>query len=163
MEDKAQYVVVGDNETANQPPKKKGSFAVGHPKYGGRQKKEKVSQKMWQAREIAEELDFHPLIEAIKIYRTGKLPAAPGVKAQPVSATSRVRCLEQALAFLLPRLSHQSISNPEGGPVQVATLDMVELMKNPELARAAQTLALGISNPDYINPFKQIEDPQEDQ
>jgi hypothetical protein len=118
---------------------------------------------MRQAREIAQELDFHPLIEAIKIYRTGRLPSAPGVKAQPVSATSRVRCLEQALAFLLPKLSHQAISGLEGGPVETVHLDLVELMRNPDLAKAAQTLALGISNPDYVTPFKQIEGPEEDE
>lgn len=161
MEEEPQDVVATAQET--EKPKRKGSFAVGHPKYGGRQKKEKVSQKMWQAREIAEELDFHPLIEAIKIYRTGRLPSAPGAKAQAVSATARVRCLEQALAFLLPRLSHQSISSPDGGPIETVHLDLVELMRNPALAQAAQTLALGISNPDYMTPARQLEGPEEDQ
>jgi hypothetical protein len=36
-------------------------------------------------------------------------------------------------------------------------------MRNPALAQAAQTLALGISNPDYVSPFRQIEGPKEEQ
>lgn len=126
----------------NVVPKRRG-FAPGHAKVGGRKKD--VPTRTWLAREIAEKHSFHPLEEIIRIYQTGKLPTVAGTPAQSASASDRVRLLEVALSFLLPRLSSQQITGANDGPIAVATLDVTKLMENPDMAAMAQKLSLAMS------------------
>ena len=131
-------------EEISEEPRPKGHrFTKGHPKFGGARKK--TASKMWNARETAERLAFNPVEEAITLYRTGKLPTTPGVKAQDAPPGARVKALETVLSFLLPRLSHQSLSGPDGGKIQTESVDITFLMQNPATARAAQTVALAMS------------------
>jgi hypothetical protein len=44
--------------------------------------------------------------------------------------------------YIYPRLSSTEISGPEGGPIPTAHLDVTAILANPQLAKAAQELAL---------------------
>lgn len=57
----------------------------------------------------------------------------------------RVQCMSESLTYLFPKLQSQTVAltGPTGdGPVEVATLDVSAVLANPQLAAAAQELAL---------------------
>jgi hypothetical protein len=52
---------------------------------------------------------------------------------------------ETLLSFAAPSLSATQTELTGKAALEIARVDVIELMRNPELARAAQTLALGMS------------------
>jgi hypothetical protein len=119
-------------------------FQPGHPKYGGRRKGVPTRQ-TWLAREIAEQNGFNPVQVAIEVIMRGKLPATGAKPGRDVSDEERLKMLRDLLSYLVPKLSAVQVTGNDGGPVAVAGLDITKLMQDPELAQAAQRLALAIA------------------
>jgi hypothetical protein len=130
--------------SADAGPRKPGQFAPGHKRLGGRRK----GTRSWAARTMAEEAGFHPVTIAMDVILHGRLPAIKGRPQKPVSDEERLKALTNIFQYLLPKLSAQTFTGPDGGALQLATLDVTKLMMDPELAAAAQKLALGIASAD---------------
>ncbi len=121
-------------------------FVKGHPRYPGAGRAKGSKNKGWSRslREIAESRGFHPLEVALVVIQTGRLPTEGEKEAVKVSVEERLKCLRDVMRYLVPTLSAVQLSGANEGPITVAPFDLMELIKNPELAAAAQKLALGI-------------------
>jgi hypothetical protein len=123
---------------------KTGQFVDGHSKRGGR----KPGIKNWSARAIAEAAGFDPLTIMLEVVRFGYLPLTAGedpINRKKVSDELRVKTLLDLNQYVYPRLSATQLTGANDAPLAVATMDLFSIMADPELARAAQTLALGIA------------------
>jgi hypothetical protein len=49
------------------------------------------------------------------------------------------------MSYLFPKLAASTVTGADNGPVAVATLDISQILANPELAKSAQTIALQIA------------------
>lgn len=126
----------------DEAPKPRG-FQPGHARVGGR--KAGLPTKTKLAAEMCAKYKFHPLEWIVQAVKTGVAPAPDGKPGtQPVSMSDRTRLAETLLSFLLPRLSATQVTGANEGPIAVSTLDVTQLMQNPELAAAAQRVALGL-------------------
>jgi hypothetical protein len=122
----------------------KGRFLPGHKKLGGL-KKGTIAVNSWIAREVAQSKNFNPLAIALDVFTTGYLPLAPGEdpkKRHKISDELRVKVLLDTCKFLFPTISAMQVSGANEGPIAVASLDMVSLMRDPRLVEAAQALSL---------------------
>jgi len=125
----------------------KGTFLKGH-RPCGRKPKGTPNAQTWFARAVLEEKGINPISLALDVVTSGLLPLAANQDPKNrklLSDELRVKVLLELMNYTFPRLSSQALTGPTGGAVEVATLDVLELMQNPELAAAAQKLALGIS------------------
>lgn len=131
----------------------RGTFAKGHAKMGGRVKGSPTKPRVWQAREIVDREDFHPLEEAIHVIRTGYWPgkvptaaqlAATPAKFKPISDEERLKMLREIFKYVFPSLSAMQVTGRDGGPLAAATLDVTALMRDPAMLEAAQKLSLGM-------------------
>jgi len=125
-------------------PRKPGAFAPGHARLGGRKK----GTKSWSARAIAEETGVHPIRVLLDMMKTGYFPLAKGEQAKDkrrIPPELYVKVVFEATAYCTPKLSAVQLTGANNGPLAVAALDVTELMKDPALVAAAQTLALGLS------------------
>lgn len=103
----------------------------------------------WNARRVAESLGVSPLIVALTVIKTGYFPLAKGEDPKDQRRASPelfTKILLDTLKLVVPSLSSVQLTGNDGGPVAVATMDVTQLMASPELARAAQLLALGIAS-----------------
>ena len=145
-------VPADENEISNVPAvasKHKG-FAPGHKRFGGRKKREKVHPND-DAKMVAQKLGFSCLETVIQVVTTGLLPTTDG-HARMVDVRERCRLLRELSALLYPRPAAIEITGKDGGPITHATLDLVALMKDPDLAHAAETLSLAIVKSDHPFP-----------
>lgn len=121
-------------------------FGPGHDKYGGRRKR--TAQ---QARDLAQQLGVDPLeymlnlltkdvVEEVEIDADGK---ERRIKV-PIGHELKIDICKTLANFFYPRLSATQVTGRDDGPVAVATLDVTAILANPELAKAAQDLALAI-------------------
>ena len=69
----------------------------------------------------------------------------PVLEWQAITLRQRLDAAKELLPYLAPKLSAVQLSGKDGGAVQVNTLDLTALLANPELARAAQKMALQIA------------------
>jgi hypothetical protein len=137
-----------NTETLPRERDARGRLTVGHKKLPGAGRP--VGRRNWSVRAIAEQLDVNPFFIALEILKSQHLPLLPGEKAaqrKRVSPELYVKLLIEMSGFLAPKLAATQITGSEGAPLAVATLDVTQLMSNPELARAAQLLALGMARP----------------
>src|SRR5689334_22410659 len=102
--------------------KTKTSFTVGHVKVGGRRKGSPVKRTA-EAREIAEQLGFHPVAFLAHVAMTGKIPNQDGPET-PVSAEDRLDAAKAVAPYLLPKLSAQQVTGKDDGPIEVVTPEM---------------------------------------
>jgi hypothetical protein len=106
-------------------------FQPGHPRLGGRTKRTAA-----QARSLADELGVDPLaylLNLLAVDATMELEfAADGTERKvkvPVSRELKIDISKSICGMFYPRLNSQTISNPEGGPVEIERV-------NSELERA---------------------------
>lgn len=120
-----------------------GRFAPGHKRLGGRAKgtPNKIS---WHARQRAEAAGFDPIAIAIELILHGRLPAIKGRPRDKATREERISMLKEILQYMLPKLSATQVTGSDDGPIKIASLDIMELMKNPEMAAAAQAISLGL-------------------
>ena len=120
---------------------KTGVFQTGHARVGGR-KKGSPTKRTKLALEICQELDFHPAAFLATIAMTGLMPNPDGTTTA-VTPDDRLRAATALAPFVMPRLQATQVTGKDDGPVQVErTLDVSAILANPQLAAAAQELAL---------------------
>ena len=119
---------------------KTGVFQTGHARVGGR-KKGSPTKRTKLALEICQELDFHPAAFLATIAMTGLMPNPDGTTTA-VTPDDRLRAATALAPFVMPRLQATQVTGKDDGPVAVAMLDVTAILANPELAAAAQELAL---------------------
>jgi len=121
-------------------------FEESHPRFGGRKKR--TAQ---QARDLAQQLGVDPLeymlnlltkdvVEEVEIDAKGK---ERRIKV-PIGHELKIDICKTLANFFYPRLSATQVTGRDEGPLAVATLDVSAILANPELAKAAQDLALAI-------------------
>ena len=120
-------------------------FVPGHPRYGGRVKK----QERKAAREIAKELGFEPIEFMVHIVTTGTIKTKlknGKIVDKPIEDAERMKTLRDLVPYLLPKLAQVQMTGQNGGPVEIEASDkLAVIMSDPELAAAAQDLALAIA------------------
>jgi hypothetical protein len=104
-------------------------------------------RKNFSVRSLAELTGVNPFQISLEILRSQHLPSLPGSteKGRMVTTAEYVKILTEIQCYLAPKMQATALTGNEGGPVAVASLDVTSLMASPELARAAQLLALGIA------------------
>jgi hypothetical protein len=135
-------------------------FKPGHARVGGR-KKGSPTKRTKLALEICEAMDFHPAAFLATIAMTGLMPNADGTTT-PVTPDDRLRAATALAPFVMPKLQATQVTGRDDGPVAVAALDVTAILANPQLAAAAQELALmvvdaeaeaeGLPEPRSIDP-----------
>lgn len=132
---------------AEQPPVevKRGPhrYQVGHKGTGGRPLGSPLA-KTKTAREIAENLGFHPVHWLVRV-ALGFMPNADGSEDPIEDKNMRLDAGKTVSKFLVPTLSAQAITGAEGGPIAVASIDLNKLLLDPQALEAAQNLSLHIS------------------
>jgi hypothetical protein len=131
----------------------KGTFLKGH-RPCGRKPKGTPNAQTWFARAVLEEKGVNPISLALDVVTSGLLPLAANQDAKHrklLSDELRVKVLLELMNYTFPRLSSTALTGANGtGAVEIATVDVLELMRDPEMAAAAQKLALGITYPKQI-------------
>jgi hypothetical protein len=112
-------------------------FKPGHKGGPGRPRKRTFTL---QVRELCHSTGINPVQIALDLVATGKLPGT----AERATMAQRLKALDAILPFCTPKLSSNTSVAAVHVEQQASTLDITELMKNPQLARAAQTLAAGL-------------------
>jgi hypothetical protein len=123
-------------------------FQPGHPKLGGRKKR-------WGgiARALMEELGegADPIRFMLSLVKSDVIDQTviEDGKRKRVQVTVpldvRLDAAKTVANYIYPRLSSQEISGPEGGPIPATHLDVTAILANPQLAAAAQELALMVA------------------
>lgn len=129
-------------------------FQPGHPRYGGKKKRTAA-----QARAIAEQLGVDPLEYMLKLLAADtmdeiEIDATTGKRKKvkvPVPQALKVDISKAIIGFFYPRLNAQAITGATGGCVEVATLDITQLLSDPESAKAAQQLALKMAESERLS------------
>jgi hypothetical protein len=125
----------------------KGRFAPGHAKLGGKRK-----ATVARARELAGKYT-DPLVWMLRLLRDGVYDAVvidpvTGKKSKVSTVASLELLLDAAkscVGFVHPRLSASQLTGADEGPIQSVSLDMTELLKDPEWCRQAQSVALALA------------------
>lgn len=142
-------------------PKKKRGAPVGHGRYGGRAPGS-LSRTTWDLLQKSEQLGADPLAVHLQVIAADgclKLPVIDSTTGLQkidewgeclfqwvaVSLTERIAACRAVMGYLYPKLQSTRISGPNHGPVEVAALDITQLLNDPALARQAQVLALQIA------------------
>src|SRR5579862_3385949 len=142
MEEIKQQPDVVTKNTANR-------FQPGHPKYGGRKKR---SPQM--VRELADKLGVDPIQFLLKKVIAGETFTEVRIAADgktktrvevPVTLDMKMEACRIVSGYLYPKLSTTQVTGKDEGPIAVAALDITAILQNPELAQAAQRLALGLA------------------
>jgi hypothetical protein len=121
----------------------RGRFLPSHQKKGGRV----AGVGNWNARRVAESMGVSPLIVALTVLKTGFFPLAKGEKPEDQRRASPelfTKILLHTLNLVVPSLSAVQVTGADEGPVQVTSMSLMQIMSDPLLANAAQTLALGL-------------------
>jgi hypothetical protein len=124
----------------------KGHFTPGHTKLGGRKKT------VTKARELVTKYG-DPLTWMLRLLRDGVYDA---VVIDPVTGKKTkvptvaplellLDCAKSCVGFCHARLSATQLTGADEGPVQSVSLDMTELLKDPELCRQAQNVAIALA------------------
>ncbi len=143
-------------------PTNRGRFLAGHPRLGG--KKRGTASK---ARDLAESMGVDPLKWLLNLLKTGTYQAVvidetSGKKTKKTTIASGDMLTDAAkctLQYLYPKLSGISHTGPDGeGPVETVSLNLTAILANPELCRAAETMALLMAEQSSAQP-QQIQPP----
>src|SRR5580700_9780166 len=111
----------------------KGQFTPGHAKLGGRKKT------VTRARDLVTKYG-DPLVWMLRLLKEGVYDAVvidqvTGKKSKVSTVASlelMLDCAKSCVGFVHPRLSASQLSGPDDGPIQSVSLDMTELLKDPE-------------------------------
>jgi hypothetical protein len=146
----------------DEPIKKRQHGSAPSERRGGRVKGS-VNRRTAEIRDLSERLGVDPCGYLLAIVAcpgylqvpvfdaaTGK--PLKGEDGQPVlqyvavSLRQKLDACRDLMPYIAPRLQSVALSGKDGGPVEIAALDMTALLANPELARQAQRLALQIAD-----------------
>ncbi len=106
---------------------------------------------------VAEKLGFHSFEQVIRIIQTGLIETV-GSHPRTVEVKERVRLLIEILPHLHAKPQAPiEVTGRDGGPIAHAHVDIMALMSNPELAKAAETLSLAM-NPIPVARLKAMQD-----
>ena len=129
-------------------------FQPGHLRVGGRTKRTAA-----QARSLADELGVDPLaylLNLLAVDATMELEfAADGTERRvksPVSRELKIDISKSICGMFYPRLNSQTISNPEGGPVEIERVnsELERAMSMPGGVEIIQRAALLIAGQDAL-------------
>lgn len=141
----------------------RGQFVKGSPKPAGSGavKGQVYQRKRETAREIADRVGVEPLeyilmvikspaMRMVKVNRdTGSVILGPDGNPEcewiPITHELKMDAAKTAVKYLHHQLAATQITGADGGPVQIASFNLTELMKDPAMVEAAQTLALGMA------------------
>lgn len=125
-------------------------FQPGHGKFGGRKKR--TAQ---MARDLADELGCDPLRFMMQIINSDFIEQTviddhgkPKRVKVTVDLATRLDAAKSVVNYLYPRLNAQQITGADDGPLELAALDLTAIMANPQLAAAAQEMALMMADQD---------------
>jgi hypothetical protein len=124
-------------------------FQPGHPRFGGR-KKGTVSQRTRLARDIAAAMKFDPIKVAIRVIEEGVLRNKDG-STSPVPE-ERLKLLRDISQYIQPKLTAVQVTGKDDGPVNVVTVDIAAILRDPAAAQAAQSLAMAMALADADRP-----------
>lgn len=142
-------------EDTNKPARK--GPPDGHPRYGGR-RKGSLNRRTQFARDLAEKMRVDPVEFLLQIVATDavQVPVTDSETGTPllnedgspkrvwqvITLNQRIDAAKALLGYLYPKLQAVQITDKDLGPTEVTTLDVAEILADPELAKAAQTMAL---------------------
>jgi hypothetical protein len=115
-------------------------FSKGHPHYPRKPKERTVRS----AIETARDMGFDAVKLMLDIIATGSIPEPDGTRTA-VTLQDRIRLLREVSQYLIPRpttMVSTAINHHH------AHIDMTAIMMDPQLAEAAQTLALAMAQQD---------------
>jgi hypothetical protein len=118
-------------------------FPEGHQRFGGRKKR--TAQ---QARALADEMGVDPLEFMLSIIKSEVMDQTviENGKQKKVKAVVpldvRLDAAKTVINYMYPRLNSTAVTGADDGPIALATLDLTPILANPELARAAQEIAM---------------------
>ena len=125
-------------------------FPSGHPRFGGKKKRSAA-----QARALADELGVDPLSYLLTLLASDVMEEAeigPNGKVKrvnvPVPTSLKVDISKSILGHFYPKLNATTVTGADDGPIALATLDLTPILANPELARAAQEIAMQLMEAD---------------
>jgi len=70
----------------------------------------------------------------------------PVLKWEAITLRQKLDAAKELLPYTAPKLAATQVTGANEGPVKVATLDITQVIADPELARAAQEMALLIAD-----------------
>jgi hypothetical protein len=111
-------------------------FAKGHPHFP----RKPQAKTLRSAQATAESLGFDVIALMLEVITTGQMPE-PGGRKSPVGLSDRLRLLREVVQYLIVKPVTTVNATIDS---RVATLDVTTLLMNPELAEAAQTLAIAM-------------------
>jgi hypothetical protein len=144
---------------------------VGHAKWGGRKKGTRNKRTVF-AHEVAEKMGVDPVQFLLEIVKSDALQI---VVTDPVSGTvllnedgtpkriwvavttqERLDASKTLIGYMYPKLQAMQITGANDGPVEVASLDLTQILADPTMAAAAQKLALMLADQmtDAGSPFR---------
>jgi hypothetical protein len=117
-------------------PRKGHRFAPGHPKWGGRKRKDALPS----AVATCLKLSLNPLLEMAKIFLTGVV-IDPGGRRHEVDVRTRVKLLTR-----IAEHTHAKAPSVVAGEIDHRHMhaDVTQLMRDPALADAAERIALAM-------------------
>jgi hypothetical protein len=121
---------------------REGRFLPSHVKRGGR----KVNTPNYGARFLGQKLGVNPLEIGLEVLKSGyvRLPGEPDSKKRLVPVGDYLQLLREMAKYFAPQLS--AVATQISAQVETSqVIDMTQLMSNPALASAAQTLAIAMS------------------
>ena len=131
------------------PKKPRHRFAKGHPRYGGRKRSGRVKP-LDDAKVVAEKLGYNCFEQVIEVIQTGVLETQ-GSHPRTVEVKERVRLLCEVLPYLQAKPQAIEITGKDGGPIATANLNITELMRDPALVTAAESISLALSSRNSID------------
>lgn len=140
----------------------KTAFQPGHVKKGGR-KPGTLNKRTRFAHEVAERMGVDPAGYLLHIIKSDVVQLAardpktgeaimeadgltPKLVWHAVTLADRIDAAKTLMRYMYPALQAVELTGKDGGPMEAAVLDVTEILANPELAKAAQTMALMMAN-----------------
>jgi hypothetical protein len=110
-----------------------------------------VSQRTRLARDIAAAMKFDPIKVAIRVIEEGVLRNKDG-STVPVPVEERLKLLRDISQYIQPKLTAVQVTGKDDGPVNVQTVDIAAILRDPAAAQAAQSLAMAMALADAERP-----------
>jgi hypothetical protein len=119
-----------------------GRFLPGHRKVGGRT----TGTPSYSAHALGAKLNVNPIALGLEMLRSGyvTLPGEPPEKKRLIPVADYLGLLREMAKYFAPQLS--AVAQQISAQVETSqVVDVTALMANPQLAEAAQLLAIGLS------------------
>jgi len=134
----------------------------GHPRYGGR-RKGSLNKKTVEIKQLASQMGVDPVAYLCTIVgcdgalqipvvepETGKnvidADGKPVLRWIAITTRQKLDACKELMPYIRPKLAATQLTGKDGGPIETATLDITQILADPELARNAQELALRMAD-----------------